>query len=96
MSEEKNINEEVLNEEELDGVAGGYGWEIKDDKARFAALGIRITSGKNDEEQLKNAFARFGITVETYHGDWTKNEYRIKGKEITREQAWERIYSRVR
>ena len=95
MADEKNINEEVMNDEELDGVAGGYGWEIKDDKARFARLGINITSSKHDEAQLKNAFARFGITVETYHGDWTKNEYSVHGKEISREKAWERIYSRV-
>ena len=32
MSEEKNINEEVLNEEELDGVAGGYGRKLKTTK----------------------------------------------------------------
>ena len=92
MAEEKILDNEILNDNELEEVAGGYGSEIKDDKARFAQLGINITSSKNDERQLKKAFAKFGITVETYHGSITPNEYSRNGHSISREQAWNYIY----
>lgn len=95
MSEEKIKKDEVMNDEELEEVAGGYGWEIKDDKKRFAQLGIYITSSENDERQLKGAFASFGIKVQTYHGYLSENEYSRNGKSISREQAWNYIYSRV-
>lgn len=92
MSEEKIINDNVMSNDELEEVAGGYGSEIKDDKARFAQLGINITSSKNDERQLKQAFARFGIKMETYHGSITPNAYSRNGHSISREQAWNYIY----
>jgi len=95
MAEEKITNEEKLSDEELNEVAGGTGYEIRDDKKRFQRLGIRITSGAHDEAQLKDAFARFGVSVETYHGDWTYNEYRIGGRRVSRGTAWQYIYSQV-
>ena len=84
-----------MNDEQLEKAAGGYGSEIREDKERFQKLGIKITSSKNDEEQLKNAFKKFGVKVETYHGDFTSNEYSIKGKSVTREEAWQHIYRRA-
>lgn len=92
MAEEKIFKDEIIDDAELEDVAGGYGWEINDDKERFAQLGIYITSSKNDERQLKKAFASFGIKVETYHGNITENEYSRNGHKITREQAWNYIY----
>ena len=96
MAEEKIKSEEVLNEEELEGVAGGYGYEIRNDKARFADMGIKITSGANDEAQLKGVFDRFGIKVETYHGDWSKNTYydKLNKKSVERDEAWQLVYDR--
>jgi len=96
MAEEKITNEEILSEEELEGVAGGYGWEIREDKERFKRLGIRINSSARDEAQLKGAFDRFGIKVETYHGDWTKNEYydKLNHRTINRDEAWQLVYDR--
>ena len=96
MAEEKIKSEEVLTEDELEGVAGGYGKEIRDDKARFADMGIKITSGANDEAQLKGVFDRFGIKVETYHGDWSKNTYydKLNKKSVERDEAWQLVYDR--
>ena len=54
------------------------------------------TSSKNDEAQLKDAFARFGVQMETYHGDWRKNEYWIGGKSVDRDKAWEHVYRNAR
>jgi len=96
MSDEKITNEEVLNDEELNEVAGGTGDEIRDDKQRFKRLGIRITSGAHDEAQLKDAFARFGVQVETYHGYFRDNDYKINGRSVSRDKAWNYIYNQVR
>ena len=96
MSEEKIMNEEILNDDELEQVAGGNGAEIREDKKRFEKLGIRITSGAHDEAQLKDAFARFGVQVETYHGDWRKNDYWIGGESVDRDKAWEHVYRNAR
>jgi len=95
MADEKILKDEILNDNELDEVAGGTGSEIRDDKKRFERLGIRITSGAHDEAQLKDAFARFGVSVETYHGDWTNNKYRIDGHSVSRDKAWQYVYSQV-
>ena len=96
MADEKIINEEVLSEDELDEVAGGYGKEIKDDKKRFEKLGIKITSDAHDEAQLKGVFDRFGIKVETYHGSLTPNSYydKLNDKTVNRDEAWKLVYDR--
>ena len=98
MSEEKIISEEVLSEDELNEVAGGYGKEIQNDKERFEKLGIRITSDAHDEAQLKGVFDRFGIKVETYHGGLTPNYYydKLNHKTVKREEAWDLVYDRKR
>jgi len=95
MSDEKILKEETLSEEELNEVAGGTGDEIRDDKQRFKRLGIRITSSAHDEAQLKDAFARFGVQVETYHGYFRDNDYKINGRSVSRDKAWQYVYSQV-
>ena len=96
MAEEKILKDEVLSDSELEEVAGGYGKEIRDDKKRFARLGIEITSDAHDEAQLKGVFDRFGIKVETYHSDFRKNEYydKLNKRTIDRDEAWALVYDR--
>lgn len=88
-------NEEVMNEDELEEVAGGYGSEIKDDKRKFYKLGLLDSKDASDKE-LVRAFKSFGVSVETYHGDWRSNEYKINGRRADREEVWDYIYSRKR
>ena len=88
-------NEEIMSEDELEGVAGGYGWEIKDDKKRFYHMGLLDSKDASDKE-LVRVFKAFGVKVETYHGDWTANEYKINGHRANRSEVWNYIYSRRR
>ena len=88
-------NEEVLNEDELEEVAGGYGDQIKADKRKFYQMGILDSPDASDKEMVR-AFRSFGVKVDFYHGDWTGNEYTFNGKTTKdRNKVWNYIYSRA-
>ncbi|MBR6014414.1 MAG: hypothetical protein IK062_11660 [Selenomonadaceae bacterium] len=90
MTNEKILKEEILSEEELENVAGGYGNEIKEDKRFFAERGYLRSADVSDDE-LKNVFSQFGIGVELHHGYMTANKYYIQGGTYNHNQVWEYI-----
>ena len=93
MPEEKILDSEKLEDEQLDQVAGGNQFQMEDDINRFKSLGI-LSDGvdKHDKDAIKKAFAAYGITADP-HGGWGlfgigDNEYYRGGKKISREEAW--------
>ena len=42
MKDEKILSEEILSDDELDKVSGGYDYEVFDDAQTFRSLGIKI------------------------------------------------------
>ena len=100
------LKDEVLNEEQLDQVAGGTFAESYSDAQSFEKLGVKIF--KNDIGvplldpegfvNLRAAFEKYGVTIKddgSIWGDLTgkskANEYFINGKKVSREEAWKHI-----
>lgn len=92
MAEEKIINDEIIEDEELEGVAGGASWEIQDDANRLRALGV-LGYGRVDKQQVNDAFTGLGLGIGTdlKKGD-AKNSYYINHKKVSREKLWNYIY----
>ena len=94
MTEEKKIAEEMLNNEELDSVAGGTVSETADD-SRF----LNTLNGSTDRHSATRLFCDDGTRRNKIIQGWAtvgiksscesiwKNEYRLDGKEITQEEA---------
>ena len=101
------FKDEILTEEQLDGVAGGTFAESYSDAQSFEKLGVKIF--KNDivgvplldPEGFKNlraAFDKYGVTIKddgSIFGDLMgtskANEYFINGEKVTRDEAWKHI-----
>ena len=80
------LKDEILKEEQLDGVAGGITHEIKRDAEFMKAVGLlRQDEGTNND--LRKVWAQEGITVVLHGGKEFANEYYKGGRQITREQA---------
>lgn len=94
MKDEKILKEEIISEEQLEEVAGGYGQEIKDDKLRFAKLRYLRDENASDGE-LINVFNQFGYNVEIHHGYFTENKYWLNGRQMNRNEVWNEIYHRL-
>lgn len=90
MTDEKILDSEKLEDEQLEQVAGGNQWQMEDDIKRFKSLGV-LSDGvdKHDKDAIEKAFAAYGIKAEP-HGGWlgADNEYYLGGKKISREEAW--------
>ena len=96
MADEKVLESEKLNEEQLEEVAGGYGSEIKEDKKFFYNLGILRSPDASDDE-LKNAFAMYGVEAKIHHGYMTANKYVLSdGTKLDHKQIWSYIMSHTR
>ncbi len=98
MTDEKITNEEILSEEQLDEVAGGTGAETENDVYRFKLLGVLPNStGAKDADALKNAFAKFGITLKNHRGYISNNEYTYwgDGKKYDRNTVWNFICDKM-
>ena len=80
------LKDEVLKDEQLEGVAGGTFREYDLDTSFMQAVGV-MRQGESGSDALQRAFASQGISV-IFHGDDNlANEYYKGGKQITREQA---------
>jgi len=89
MTDEKIIGEQ-LNEEQLDKVAGGKNDEINSDSKFFKEIGITIKESLatlNGTNELKRAWAKYGISPIFVYGPDFNNEYYYDGKQITRDEA---------
>lgn len=96
MTEEKISENEKLEEEQLDNVAGGSAWETDSDLQRFQKLGIISKNTNTPAQDLYDAFNSFGMGVNK--NDIRGNEYfnlNIDKKFRTREDAWDYIYERL-
>ncbi len=96
MTDEKITNDEILNEEQLDEVAGGTLAEIKNDIYRFKLLGVLSNyTDEVDEYALKNAFARFGISASTKFASGNNYVYTMDGREYDRNTVWNFICDKM-
>ena len=80
------LKEELLSEDQLEGVAGGTSREIQKDTDFMQAIGL-MRPEQNDQATIKRAFAQSGISVIFHDGDDLANEYYLNGVQTTREFA---------
>lgn len=101
------LKDEILNDEQLDQVAGGTFAESYNDARSFEKLGVKIFKtelagiGILDHDgfvNLRNAFKKYGVTIKddgSVFGDLTgtskANEYFIGDKQVSRDEAWKHI-----
>ena len=96
MSEDKILENELLDEEELEEVAGGTTAEIKDDRKRLIRLGYYenkphqkyVVGIANALEKLSNATGygfKFASTSQTGN---QANVYFFNGNQISRDKFW--------
>ena len=101
------LKDEILSDEELDGVAGGTFAESYSDAQAFEKLGVKIFKNELvgipllDHEgfvNLRAAFDKYGVKIKDdgslggdIMGTSKANEYFIGGKQVSREEAWKHI-----
>lgn len=104
MSEEKIVNEEikadeVISDEELEGVAGGYAWEIRDDADRLRNLGYLPKNRDVSRNEVNDAMFKLGqdlgFELGTDLKDTRKNSYYINREGTPRDKVWDKIYSKI-
>ena len=101
------LKDELLNDEELENVAGGTFAESYSDAQNFEKLGVKIF--KNDLVgiplldhegfvNLRNAFDKYGVKIVddgSLGGDLVgtskANQYFIGDKQVSRDEAWKHI-----
>ncbi|MBE8950974.1 MAG: hypothetical protein SR3Q1_10355 [Quinella sp. 3Q1] len=92
------LKDEILNDEQLEQVAGGSFSEIRDDIKKLQKIGFDIDNVNSPSDlnqdvlgKMRAAFGRFGITVRETTGpaDFTGqfNGYFLNGKALSRERA---------
>ena len=99
------MKNEVLSDEQLENVAGGTCDETYSDVDNFEALGIKVYCREpgipiNDLHtwtmmNLYDAFTRFGVRVQGCNDDKTPNKYFIGDKNVSREEVWKYIKSKI-
>ena len=103
MADKDKFAHEILTDEQLDGVAGGNNHETNSDLTRFESIGIKIFKDCGNDisatynstlNNLIKAFQQFGVKCKL---DFCceSNQYFVDGKEISREEAWNHIYSQI-
>ena len=109
MAVEDKFADEILKDEELDGVTGGTFAESYSDANNFEKLGVKIFKSDVagvpllDHEgfvNLRAAFEKYGVkTIDdgSIWGDLTgkskPNQYFIGDKLVSRDEAWKHINS---
>ena len=95
MADEKILKDEVMDDEQLDGVAGGTLKETLDDREMLKKIGVYDFNSKDGfTKSVQNAFAKFGndygikISVEVGLNAETANKYSVNGKAISRDELY--------
>ena len=88
------LKDEVLKDEQLEGVAGGTDREIGKDAEFLKAIGLMRPEQK-DQATIKRAFAQSGISVIFHEGEDFANEYYKGGKQISRESAMKTVMKKT-
>lgn len=91
MADNKILENEKLDDEQLEQVAGGSITEMEGDSQNFKKLNV-LSGNVNDRDKqaLRTAFAAYGIFVEIHggHSESNHNKYFLNGQEISRDVAW--------
>ena len=90
-----NMNE-ILNDSELEQIAGGNGWETRQDAAALRSMG-RLSSRNANKSQVNDAFWNLGLGIgtELHNGD-KSNRYYINHRKVSREELWHYINQHYR
>ena len=100
MAEEKILEEEVLNEDELEGVAGGTAKEAFADREQLNKLGLyNFDKEKGFVGSLQDGFnalgKKIGLTLnvksESSLNSQTANVYKIGNQTLTHDQFWNTV-----
>jgi hypothetical protein len=99
MADEKILAEEIMDEDELEEVAGGTTAETKDDRRRLLAMGYyEIKPHQNYAVGIANALEKLGKDTgydfkftSSSHMGTESNSYQFNGKEVTREKFWKLV-----
>lgn len=96
----KSINEklEQLSDEQLEQVAGGT-WQQTSDDAHFlhtlnpsfqdvTVVALMFEPGTSLERGVINEWKKYGVDYEWHSGAVYDNKYKINGKEVSRDEAY--------
>ena len=93
MADEKILKDEIMDEEQLDEVAGGTLKETLDDREMLKKIGLYdFNSEAGFSKTVQNGFAKFGndygmnISVDVNLNKNTANKYFVNGKEMSRDK----------
>ena len=99
MAEEKILNDEILEDAELEEVAGGTYREIRDDANRLRALGYLPRHGTVSKQDINDAFIQLGrdhgLKLGYNPSDTRANRYYVNHDGKNHEQIWNIIYDRI-
>lgn len=95
MAEEKILDNEVLDDEELEGVAGGSNTENRNDRDLLKKMGYYNDATKSISTNLEKSFAGLGsklgcdlhVRVDANKGR-AANKYFIADQEVSRKEFW--------
>lgn len=100
MEEEKKFADEIISDEELDGVAGGSSWEIQQDANRLRSLGrlpnYRAVSPNEVNDALWQLGQDIGLKIGCDLKEGSKdNSYYIDHQKVSRNELWRRIDQKI-
>ena len=108
MIDNKILENAAMNDDELDNVVGGTGNEFDDDIEKFRELGIECEEFSRQgarydlsdfnsltRRNVMQTFNKFGVECSVKWGNNDANKYYIGGKQVSREKAWEHVYSQI-
>ena len=84
------LKDEVLKDEQLEGIASGTSREIQKDTDFMQAIGL-LRQNETDKDDLRRAWAQEGITVIMHGGNNLSNEYYRGGEQISRGTALQEV-----
>ena len=100
MADEKNLDNEILDDEELEGVAGGTFKETFDDRAKLNQLGLyNFDKDKGFLDSVQYGFDQLGkkigltlnVKCDSSPNSQTANVYQIGNQTLTRDQFWKTV-----
>ena len=99
MAEDKILKDEVMDDAELEEVAGGTSKEIRDDANRLRALGYLPKHAAVSKEDINDAFIQLGrdhgLKLGYNPSDRDENRYYLDHKKKDHKQIWNIIYDRI-
>ena len=95
MADEKNLDNEIMNDEELEGVAGGAMKETFEDRDELTKLGFyKFDTGLGLVMSVQSAYHKLGqklgveLNCNSFLSTDFSNRYRIDDRKVTREEFW--------